>query len=156
MGCAQSALIGLGSNLGDREGNLREALRRLAGTDGVRVVAVSSFVETAPVGGPAQPDYINAAAELATLREPLDLLRDLLRIESEMGRVRETRWGPRVIDLDLLLYSDRVIEIPGLTVPHPRLSQRRFVLEPLAEIAPCAVHPVTKKTARAMLDALDK
>jgi 2-amino-4-hydroxy-6-hydroxymethyldihydropteridine diphosphokinase len=129
------AYIGLGSNLGDREDNLRAALERLAEFGRVRV---SSLRETEPVGVTDQPRFLNAAAELVTELSPQDLLARLLEIERELGRdrARERRWGPRTIDLDLLLYGDQVLDEPGLTVPHPRLDERRFVLEPLHELAP--------------------
>jgi 2-amino-4-hydroxy-6-hydroxymethyldihydropteridine diphosphokinase len=127
------AYIGLGTNLGDRELNLREALERLEGLGPVRA---SSFRETDPVGVTDQPKFLNAAAELATELPPTELLERLLEIERELGRERATerRWGPRVIDLDLLLYGEEAIDEPGLTVPHPRLADRRFVLEPLCEL----------------------
>jgi 2-amino-4-hydroxy-6-hydroxymethyldihydropteridine diphosphokinase len=129
------AYIGLGANLGDREENLRAALERLRGLGPIRV---SSFRETAPVGVTNQPPFLNAAAELETDLAPRELLAHLLEIESELGRERdaETRWGPRPIDLDLLVYGHETIEEPGLTVPHPRLAERRFALEPLHELAP--------------------
>jgi 2-amino-4-hydroxy-6-hydroxymethyldihydropteridine diphosphokinase len=132
--------IGLGSNLGDRDENLRRALERLSELGPVRS---SSFHETDPVGVTDQPKFLNAAAELSTDLSAGDLLKALLAIERELGRdrSREERWGPRTLDLDLLLYDDLVIDEPGLTVPHPRLAERRFVLEPLQELAPGLVLP---------------
>ncbi len=134
------AYIGLGANLGDREANLRTAIERLAELGPLRV---SSFRETDPVGVTEQPRFVNAVAELETDLSARDLLQLLLEIERKMGRdrSREERWGPRTIDLDLLLYGDEVIDEPGLTVPHPRLAERRFVLEPLHELAPGLVLP---------------
>jgi 2-amino-4-hydroxy-6-hydroxymethyldihydropteridine diphosphokinase len=127
------AYVGLGSNLGDRDAALRAALELLGGD----VVAVSSFRETEPVGYLDQPAFLNAAAALETEREPRALLERLLAVERELGRTRDgPRFGPRTIDLDLLLYEDRVIDEPGLVVPHPRMAERRFVLEPLAELDP--------------------
>jgi 2-amino-4-hydroxy-6-hydroxymethyldihydropteridine diphosphokinase len=127
------AYIGLGTNLGDRELNLRRALERLEELGPVRA---SSIRETDPVGVTDQPKFLNAAAELATELPPRELLERLLEIERELGRDRaaERRWGPRVIDLDLLLFEEEAIDEPGLTVPHPRLADRRFVLEPLCEL----------------------
>jgi 2-amino-4-hydroxy-6-hydroxymethyldihydropteridine diphosphokinase len=132
------AYIGLGSNLGDREATLREALRRLDSVDGIAVVAVSSFRETDPVGKVDQPRFVNAAAELETSLRPQDLLDRLLEVERALGRDRaqEERWGPRTVDLDLLLYGGETFEDPGLEVPHPRLAERAFVLEPLLELDP--------------------
>lgn len=134
------AYIGLGSNLGDREETLRDALARLAELGEVRV---SSFHETDPVGVTDQPKFVNAVAELSTQLAPRDLLDALLAIERELGRdrSREQRWGPRTLDLDLLLYGGEMIDEPGLTVPHPRLADRRFVLEPLHELVPGLVLP---------------
>jgi 2-amino-4-hydroxy-6-hydroxymethyldihydropteridine diphosphokinase len=130
---ATRVFVGLGSNLGDRELNLRRALVRLEQLGSVRV---SAFRETDPVGVTDQPKFLNAAAELATDLSPRELLERLLEIERELGRDRATerRWGPRVIDLDLLLFGEEAIDEPGLTVPHPRLADRRFVLEPLCEL----------------------
>ena len=132
------AYIGLGSNLGDREATLREALQRLGGLDGIDVAAVSSFRETDPVGRLDQPRFLNAAAALETKLSPRELLGCLLEVERALGRDRtkEERWGPRTIDLDLLLYGDETIAEPGLEVPHPRLAERAFVLEPLLELDP--------------------
>jgi 2-amino-4-hydroxy-6-hydroxymethyldihydropteridine diphosphokinase len=129
------AYIGLGANLGDREENLRAALERLRVLGPIRV---SSFRETEPVGVTDQPPFLNAVAELETDLAPRELLARLLEIERELGRERaaETRWGPRPIDLDLLVYEHETVEEPGLTVPHPRLAERRFALEPLHELAP--------------------
>ena len=127
------AYIGLGSNLGDRGLNLRRAFEHLEELGSVRA---SSFRETDPVGVTNQPKFLNAAAEIATELPPRELLERLLEIERELGRDRATerRWGPRVIDLDLLLFGEEEIDEPGLTVPHPRLADRRFVLEPLSEL----------------------
>ena len=134
--------MGLGSNLGDKIGQLEKALAALAEIKRTRVTAVSRFYRTAPVGKTDQDWFVNAAALLETGMKPRELLGELLDIERRLGRVRNEKWGPRLIDLDLLFYGDRVIEEEGLTAPHPLLDQRRFVLVPLAEIAPDWVHPV--------------
>jgi len=130
------AYVGLGSNLGEREATLREALTRLGEVDGIEVAAVSSFRETEPVGNVEQPRFVNAAAELETSLGPRELLDRLLEVERSLGRdrSREERWGPRTVDLDLLLYGDEAIDEPRLQVPHPRLAERAFVLEPLLEL----------------------
>jgi 2-amino-4-hydroxy-6-hydroxymethyldihydropteridine diphosphokinase len=136
------AYVGLGANLGNRAQTIRAALERLGRLPGVEVVAVSSLLETDPVGLEAQPRFLNAAAELETELPPRALLDALLAVERGLGRTREgPRFGPRTIDLDLLLYDDLVVDEPGLTVPHPRLHERRFVLEPLAELDPGLVVP---------------
>jgi 2-amino-4-hydroxy-6-hydroxymethyldihydropteridine diphosphokinase len=133
--------VAMGSNLGDREETLRHALERLAATPGIALVAVSRLFETAPVG-PPQPAYLNAAVELETALSARALLACLLAVESEAGRTRGAeRFGPRTLDLDLLLFGGETIDEPGLVVPHPRLAERAFVLEPLAEIAGELRHP---------------
>jgi 2-amino-4-hydroxy-6-hydroxymethyldihydropteridine diphosphokinase len=144
------AYIGLGANLGDREENIRAANERLAELGPLRV---SSFRETDPVGVTEQPRFVTAVAELETELGASALLGQLLEIERELGRdrSREERWGPRTIDLDLLLYGKEVIDEPGLTVPHPRLAERRFVLEPLHELAPDLALP----NGRRIRDLLD-
>jgi 2-amino-4-hydroxy-6-hydroxymethyldihydropteridine diphosphokinase len=144
--------LSLGSNLGDREGQLREAIRRL-GTVG-RIVSISSLYETEPVEMTDQPWFVNCAVALEAERTPNELMIELLNIEENMGRQRVQKKGPRTIDLDILLFGNEVIESPGLTIPHPAMQQRRFVLEPLAEIAPEAWHPVLKKSVRELLDVL--
>jgi 2-amino-4-hydroxy-6-hydroxymethyldihydropteridine diphosphokinase len=131
------AYVGLGANLGDRARTIRAALERLDRLRGVEVVAVSSLRETDPVGLEEQPRFLNGAAVLETELPPRALLDALLAVERELGRTREgPRFGPRTIDLDLLLYEDRIVDEPGLTVPHPQLHERRFALEPLAELDP--------------------
>ena len=132
------AYVGLGSNLGGREVTLREALTRLGELDGVSVVAVSSFRETDPVGNVDQPRFMNGAAEIQTSLGPRELLDRLLEVERSLGRdrSREERWGPRTVDLDLLLYGDETVSEAGLEIPHPRLTERAFVLAPLLELDP--------------------
>lgn len=130
------AYVGLGANLGDREATIRRAVERLGAEPGIEVVAVSTLRETEPVGYADQPSFLNGAAVIETGLSPRDLLDRLLGVEQELGRVREARerYGPRTIDLDLLLYGDVAVDEPGLAVPHPRLAERRFALEPLHEL----------------------
>ncbi len=136
------AYVGLGSNVGDREQMLWRAIHMLAFDPEVDVAAVSSIRETDPVGFVDQPPFLNAAVAVETELGPQALLELLLSVERELGRTREgPRFGPRTIDLDLLLYGDEVVDEPGLTVPHPRLHERRFALEPLAELDPDLVVP---------------
>jgi 2-amino-4-hydroxy-6-hydroxymethyldihydropteridine diphosphokinase len=137
-----TAYIALGANLGDRAAQILDAIDRLRRTPGVSSVTLSPLLEYPAVGGPANsPDFLNAAAEVRTTLSPRRLLDRLLEIEREMGRVREHKWGPRTIDLDLLLYEEQIISSPELKVPHPLMAERRFVLEPLAKLAPNARHP---------------
>lgn len=135
------AYVGLGANLGNREETLRKAVALLAVAEGVDVLAVSELRETDPVGVVDQPRFVNGAAAVETVLPARDLLDTLLAIERSLGRERVERWGPRTVDLDLLLYGDEIVDEPGLHVPHPRLHERRFVLEPLAELDPELVIP---------------
>jgi len=135
------AYVGLGANIGPREVTLLRAVDLLAEADDVDVLAVSQLRETDPVGMVDQPGFLNGAARIDTSLPPRALLELLLRIEQSLGRVREEHWGPRTVDLDLLVYGDLIVDEPGLRVPHPRLHERRFALEPLAELDPELVVP---------------
>jgi len=131
-----TAYIGLGSNMGDKRANLEKALELLGSIPGLQLKRVASYYRTAPLGGPVQDWYLNTVAEVVTVLEPHRLLAALLKTEEELGRVRTIRWGPRTIDLDLLLYGRREICDAALTLPHPRMTGRAFVMAPLAELAP--------------------
>jgi len=146
------AYLSLGSNVGDRAGQLKAAASRLA-TVG-RVVAVSSFYETEPVEFTEQPWFLNCVVALETGRGPQELMKAILGIEREMGRKRVQNKGPRSIDIDILLFGETVVDSNEVTIPHPAMPQRRFVLEPLAEIAAEIRHPLRKKTIREMLAEL--
>lgn len=149
------AFIGLGSNLGDRAANLESAGALLGATPGVTVLRVSRRLENPAVGGPpGSPPFLNAVAQVQTTLGSHALLERLLDIERHLGRQRRTKWEPRLIDLDILLFGDQIISSHDLVIPHPLMHERRFVLEPLAEIAPDAVHPVLQMTAKGLLDNL--
>ena len=144
--------LSLGSNLGDRAANLSTAIEHLGSLG--KVVTVSSFYETEPVELTNQPWFLNCAVQLNTEKMPRQLLSGVLAIERKMGRRRLLKKGPRNIDIDLLLFGNSIVEATGLTIPHPAMHERRFVLEPLAEIAPEARHPVFKRTVRELREAL--
>jgi 2-amino-4-hydroxy-6-hydroxymethyldihydropteridine diphosphokinase len=146
------AYLSLGSNLGDRAANLAQAIAQL-GTAG-QLLAVSSLYETQPQDVPDQPWFLNRVAALETEKTPRELLQFALQVEAEMGRLRLSKKGPRKIDIDLILFGGYVLAEPNLKIPHPAMHQRRFVLEPLVEIAPSARHPVLEKTAVELLSAL--
>ncbi len=148
------AYIGVGANLGDPRQQVEAALARLQDAEEVEVLRVSRFYLNPPLGPPGQPWYVNAVAQVRTRLAPEELFRVLVKIETEMGRVRAEHWGPRLIDLDLLLYDGVVMAEAALTVPHPEMHRRAFVLAPLAEIAPQAWHPVLEKTAAQLLEEL--
>lgn len=140
-----TAYIGLGSNMGDKKGHIESALKLLKADEMTRVRAVSSYYETAPVGGVEQDDFLNAAAEIETLRTPKELLSLIGDIEKAGKRERTVHWGPRTIDLDILLYDNCIVDEEDLHIPHLEMAKRAFVLEPLNEIAPYAIHPVLGK-----------
>ena len=150
----QACAIALGSNLGDSCAILDGAIAALEDVPGIVVQARSHWYQTAPVG-PPQPDYLNGCACLQVSLTPLELLAVLLQIEGQFGRVRRERWGPRSLDLDLLLYGDQVLDLPQLQVPHPRMTERAFVLVPLAEIAPDWHHPGVKRSVSTLVQAVD-
>jgi 2-amino-4-hydroxy-6-hydroxymethyldihydropteridine diphosphokinase len=149
---ANLAYLSLGSNIGDRAKNLREAISKLKGLG--RVAAVSSFYETEPVEVTDQDWFVNCAVELETDLGSSELMSQILKIESDLGRRRAVKKGPRIIDIDILLFGNEVQSVPELVIPHPAMTQRRFVLEPLAEIAPEAMHPVMAKTVQELLNEL--
>ncbi len=150
------ALLALGSNLGDRAGTLRRALAEMKGLPGTTLVARSPVHETKPIGGPSgQGQFLNAAAVVQSTLAPVDLLGELRQIEKRLGRQPAAPWAARIIDLDVLLYDDAVLTTPEVMIPHPRMSYRRFVLEPAAEIAGSMVHPESGWTVAALLSHLN-
>ncbi|MBD3181449.1 2-amino-4-hydroxy-6-hydroxymethyldihydropteridine diphosphokinase [Candidatus Poribacteria bacterium] len=150
-----TSYIGLGSNLGDRSVNIQNALKLLDQFQHIKVETVSSMYETEPVGYECQSWFINSAAEIKTSLPPVELLRTLKHIELQMGREKTVRWGPRIIDLDILLYDQLYLNTSELVIPHPRMHQRAFVLVPLSEIAPSVVHPLINKAVSCLLRNLE-
>jgi len=151
----ECAYIGLGSNLGDRELRLLTAVAELGKLPGTRVTALSPFYETEPVGGVAQDNFYNAVARINTSLQPQQLLAELKRVEVAVFKRKPAgHWGPRSMDLDILLYGELVLESDGLTIPHPRLHERRFVLQPLADLAPSLVHPSLGRSIAELLASL--
>lgn len=148
--------LSIGSNLGEREQNLKEALELLKQDSRLRITKISKFIETKPYGYTEQPDFLNGAVELLTLYTPQELLEVLHKIEAAKGRQRLIVWGPRTIDLDILFYDDEMISEPDLVIPHIEIPKREFVLKPLYEIAPRKQHPLLHKTVTEMLEDLQK
>ena len=147
--------IGVGSNEGNRLTFISRAVRAMGALSGVQVLQMATIIETAPVGGPPQGPYLNTVVELDTRQSPRELLNALQEIERRLGRAPSLqRWAPRPIDLDLLLYDEALIQEPALCIPHPRMHERPFVLEPLAQLAPELIHPVLRKPIRALRDLL--
>jgi 2-amino-4-hydroxy-6-hydroxymethyldihydropteridine diphosphokinase len=149
---AHIAYIGIGSNLGDKVYQCETAISDILRADQNKLLAKSSLFKTKPIGYTSQDWFVNSVIKIETDLKPLDLLRLLKDIESRLGREKTFRWGPRVIDLDILLFDEEEIEMEGLQIPHPRLQERQFVLIPLAEIDPEVIHPVLKKTIRELLE----
>lgn len=150
-----TAFIALGSNLGDRLSHLNAAVSLLGRTAGVQVEAASQVYETDPVGFTEQPNFLNAVLRVRTSLDPFELLRECQGIERALGRERSTRWGPRTVDLDILLYGDSAVEADGLIIPHPRMEDRAFALRPLADLAP-DLHLPSGSTVAAALSRLDQ
>lgn len=150
------AYIALGSNMGDKHAYLTEAVEKLGQTAGVRVLKVSEWIETEPYGGVEQDIFLNGCLMVATILTPMELLREMNRIEAEAGRERLVHWGPRTLDLDMIFYDALVTEDETLVLPHPDMANRDFVLRPLAELCPNKRHPVTGKSVREMLMELEK
>ena len=148
------AYIGIGSNLGDKSSNCRYAIDRIETLPGCHAIARSSLFKTEPEGVTGQPWYVNCIAEIAVTINAFELLKGLMNIESAMGRVRRKRWEARIIDLDILLFGQEIRDSHNLIIPHPLMHKRRFVLEPLAQLAPDLVHPVLKITIQELLNQL--
>lgn len=150
------AYLGLGSNIGDREASLKNAIAKLSEVAGIEVTKISSQYRTKPYGKTDQPDFMNMAIEVDTNLTPLDLLETVLGVEHELGRVRTEVWGPRSIDIDVLLYEDLELQLTDLKVPHPEMHLRSFVIDPLNEIAPKREHPSLHMTVEKIKEQLDK
>ena len=146
--------LGIGSNIGDAAANCAAAVKRISDVDGVRALRCSSLYKTQPVGFEEQDWFVNGVVEIRTMLGPLSLMNAMQGVENEMGRYRGEKWGPRIIDIDILLYGQAIIEEEGLVIPHAELHKRRFVLVPLNEIASCAIHPVFGVSAKGLLDRL--
>jgi 2-amino-4-hydroxy-6-hydroxymethyldihydropteridine diphosphokinase len=144
-------LLSLGSNTGDSTENLKLAIANVNALDMTEVIAVSSVHKTAPWGKTDQPDFLNQSVLVATDLNVAELMENILQIEKDMGRVREEKWGPRLIDIDIILFGEETISTPELTIPHPHMHERRFVLEPSVEIAGHMIHPVIKKSVSELL-----
>lgn len=154
-GTGVTAYLAIGSNLGDRARACYAAVQKLSAHAQITVTAISELIETAPVGGPTwSPPFLNGAVAIETTLGAHALIKELNSIEESIGRQRLERWGPRTIDLDLLLFGDRILSSDDLIVPHPMMHERRFVLEPLAQIAPQAMHPALQMTIRGLLETL--
>ena len=150
-----AVFIGVGTNEGDRAANISRAVHALGRMEGLRVIQMAPRYDTDPVGGPPQGTFLNTVVEVATTLPPHALLTRLKHLEQQLGRKPSAiRWGPRVIDLDILLYGEAIVQEPRLTIPHPLMHERRFVLEPLAQLAPTLVHPVIGKTIAELRDQL--
>ncbi len=153
---SEKTYVGLGSNIGNRVMNLRSAIKRIKRHEDINLLRRSSFYKTKPVGGsPGQRDYLNGVLEITTDLSPIELLEYLQQVEIDVGRVRSTRWGPRKIDLDIVLYGGRIVEDDKLVIPHPRMHEREFVLRPMNEIAPDVIHPERRKTIQELFEELE-
>ena len=148
--------LSLGTNMGDKKKNLLEAIEKIGKLENTKVTAQSTILETEPFGYTEQDMFLNACIEIKTLFTPQELLEKLLNIELEMGRVRTIKWGPRIIDIDILFFDDEIIQDKNLAVPHPWISERMFVLEPLCEIAPNLIHPLERKPVATLKRILEK
>ena len=151
-----TAYISAGSNMGDKLQNCRDGLKALTGSGAAFITAWSNFYKTSPVDFTEQDWFVNAVVKIETRLDPFELLKDMISIQARAGRTCDpVRFGPRILDLDIIFYDDIVVELPGLTIPHPRMHKRRFVLKPLCDIDPDYIHPVFKKNLRHLLDSLD-
>ena len=149
-----TAYIGIGSNLGNPDKNCVEAIEKLSTNNDIKIVSKSSYYQTTPIGHIEQGWFVNSVIKINTNLNPKSLLLALLNIESEMGRVRKEKWGPRLIDLDLLFYDNLILNQEGIILPHPEIQKRKFVLVPLNEIAENLTHPIQKKTVKTLLQEL--